>query len=338
MSSWIADIVTAEGGRIPFDRFMELALYDPDHGYYTRNISGIGRSGDFSTALTIGKTLARSIASWARAEAKILRLPAIHIIELGGGSGALAIQILRQFPPWQRIDYQILEISPKLHALQQTRIRSSKVAWRTSIEAALRAADYEAILIANEFVDAFPCKRFELTPEGWKEIFLRFDEPLWKEELVKFPLSGYPILVRPGWQSGQRVELHTSYRGWFTNLGTHLRKGSVLTIDYGGTPTEIYGHKLGGTVRSYFRHERRENMEVYKQAGYQDITADVNFDDLQDWGNQLRFEAVSYTTQAKFIRSWALSSARRAEIADEFLIDESGMGGICKVLHQRKIG
>jgi SAM-dependent MidA family methyltransferase len=113
----------------------------------------------------------------------------------------------------------------------------------------------------------------------------------------------------------------------------------VLTIDYGGTPTEIYSHRRHGTVRSYFQHERRENLEVYRQAGRQDITADVNFVDLQDWGREVGFESVSFMTQAKFIQTWApFHSRREEESADSFLVDESGMGGICKVLHQRKPG
>jgi SAM-dependent MidA family methyltransferase len=337
MPSWIADIVAGEGGRVSFDRFMELALYHPDHGYYTGNISEIGAAGDFSTGLTIGKTLARSIAAWVKAETKILRLPTINVIELGGGSGVLATQILQQFLPWHQVRYQIVEISPRLRALQQTRIRSKKAAWHTSIEVALAAVNWEAILVANEFVDAFPCKRYELTSSGWKEIFLRFNGASWKEELATFPPADYPGISQSDWHLGQRIERHPSYKKWFTDLAAHLRKGSVLTIDYGGTPTEIYRDRRPGTVRAYFRHERRENMEVYREAGRQDITADVNFADLQEWGRELNFETVSYMTQAKFIEAWAPSRSRRQEeSAHDYLVDESGMGGICKVLHQRK--
>ena len=339
MPSWIADIVATEGGRIPFDRFMELTLYHPDHGYYTRNISEIGATGDFSTGLTIGKTLARSVASWVKAEATVLRLPAANIIELGGGSGTLATQVLQQFPPWQKVRYQILEISPRLRALQQARTRPKKVEWQTSIETALAMVNWEAVLVANEFVDAFPCKRYELTTSGWKEIFLQFDGVSWKEELATSPLTDYPAISQFDWQPGQRIEIHASYRKWFADLAAHLRKGSVLTIDYGGTPTEIYSHRRHGTVRSYFQHERQENLDVYRQAGRQDITADVNFVDLQDRGREVGFESVSYMTQAKFIQTWApFQTPREEESADSFLVDESGMGGICKVLHQRKPG
>src|SRR5271166_6067948 len=75
MSSWIAGVVRSEGGRVSFDRFMELALYHPAHGYYTGHIKTVGRSGDFSTALTIGDALVRSVAAWVKAETDLLALP-----------------------------------------------------------------------------------------------------------------------------------------------------------------------------------------------------------------------------------------------------------------------
>ena len=49
MPSWLAEAVRSEGGRITFERFMELALYHPVHGYYTGHVSTIGKAGDFST-------------------------------------------------------------------------------------------------------------------------------------------------------------------------------------------------------------------------------------------------------------------------------------------------
>src|SRR5215475_2635751 len=114
MPSWIAEIARAEGGRISFERFMELALFHPSHGYYTRHISAVGCSGDFATALTIGDALVRSIAHWVRVEARHLALPKLNIIEMGGGGGHLARGIFRIFRPWERVQYQIVEISESL--------------------------------------------------------------------------------------------------------------------------------------------------------------------------------------------------------------------------------
>src|SRR6478609_9180676 len=122
MSSWLAEIVRSEGNGVTFERFMELALYHPVHGYYATQIATIGRAGDFSTATSIGDSLIRSVAAWLKEETKRLSLPFTRVIELGGGTGRLASGILRSFRPWQRIHYQIVEISKTLRQIQEQEI------------------------------------------------------------------------------------------------------------------------------------------------------------------------------------------------------------------------
>jgi SAM-dependent MidA family methyltransferase len=337
MQSWIAEIARAEGGRISFERFMELALSHPTHGYYTRHISAVGSSGDFATALTIGNALVRSIANWVRTEARHMALPKLNIIEMGGGGGHLARGILRTFSPWDRIRYQIVEISESLQESQEKALHGRKIGWQTTIEAALDAADGQAIVLANEFADAFPCKRFELTIEGWREIILSLDGDLWREQLD----PGSSEMVESSTFSircptGQRVETHGSYRRWLENVARHLVRGALLAIDYGGLPAEIYQRKPGGTVRAFYRHERLEGMQVYLRPGHQDLTADVNFLDLRNWGEALGLITVDFANQAEFIRRWDAPKRKRYNLADTYLSDESAMGSAMKVLHQRK--
>jgi SAM-dependent MidA family methyltransferase len=336
MSSWLSEAVRSEGGRVTFERFMELALYHPVHGYYTGHVSAIGRSGDFSTATTIGDSLVRSVASWLKAEAKQLSMPVAQIIELGGGTGRLASGILRSFMPWQRIRYQIVEVSRTLRHLQERELRGRHVQWKDSVDEALAAAKGEAILISNEFVDAFPCQRFERGPQGWKEISLALEGDLWREEYsenCELPVSS---TFAVGYSTGQRVETLQSYRKWLTGLDHHFRRGTILTIDYGGSPDEIYHRRPGGTMRAYFRQQRFDGMEIYLRPGRQDLTSDVNFVDLKEWGEQLGLETVQLVAQADFIREWAKPRSTSQRLADRYIADESGMGQAFKVLHQRK--
>jgi SAM-dependent MidA family methyltransferase len=335
--SWLAEVVRSEGGRVSFERFMELALYHPAHGYYTEHVSDIGRTGDFSTALTIGGSLVRSVASWLKAEAKQLSMPVIQVIELGGGTGRLASGILRSFMPWQRIRYQIVEVSKTLRQVQERELRGKHVQWKDSVEAALQTARGEAILISNEFVDAFPCQRFERGTHGWKEIYLTLEGDLWREESsesLSLPASSvFAVDHAPS----QRVETLLSYRKWLTNLDRYLRRGTILTIDYGGSPDQIYHRRPGGTMRAYFRHQRIDGMGIYLRPGRQDLTSDVNFVDLKNWGEQLGLETVQLVTQAEFIRQWANPGTKEQKLADQYIADESGAGEAFKVLHQRRI-
>ena len=336
MSSWLAEAVRSEGGRVSFERFMELALYHPVNGYYTRHVSTIGRSGDFSTATTIGDSLVRSLASWLKAEAKHLSMPVAQVIELGGGTGQLASGILRSFLPWQRIRYQIVEVSRTLRQLQERELQGRHVQWKDSVKAALAAAQGEAILISNEFVDAFPCQRFEQGEKGWKEVHLALENDLWREEYSenRTPPASSTFAVK--YTNGQRVETLQSYWKWLTSLDPYFHRGSMLTIDYGGSPAEIYHRRPGGTIRAYFRHQRIDGLGIYLRPGHQDLTSDVNFVDLKEWGEQLGLETVQLVTQADFIRQWAKPSSAIQRLADQYTADESGMGAAFKVLHQRK--
>ena len=337
MSTWLADAVRSEGGRITFERFMELALYHPVHGYYTGQVSTIGREGDFSTGTTIGDSLVRGVAGWLKAEAKRLSMQVAQVIELGGGSGRLASGVLRAFMPWQRVRYQIVEVSSRLRQIQERELRGRHVQWTDSVEAALQAAKGEAILISNEFVDAFPCQRFEREAQAWKEISLGLDGDLWREEHSESQVLPASSTFAKKYATGQRVETLQSYRNWLTNLDRHLHRGAMLTIDYGGSPDEIYHRRPGGTLRAYFRHQRIDGMGIYLRPGRQDLTADVNFVDLKLWGEQLGFETAQLVSQADFIRQWAQPRSTDQKLADQYLTNESGMGEAYKVLHQRKL-
>jgi SAM-dependent MidA family methyltransferase len=335
MPSWIAEIARAEGGKISFERFMELALYDPDRGYYTRNIPAIGTSGDFATATTVSDQLARSIANWLRAEARHLSLPRLNVIELGAGSGELARDILRTIRPWERVHYQIVETSGPLRIVQRRTLRGRRIRWQAAIEPALETAEGEAMVISNEFVDAFPHRRFEYTAGGWREVTIALDAGSWREHLD--PISSMPGsgVFSIQWMAGQRVETLGSYRLWLAKMVPHLLRGSILTIDYGGSPSEIYYRKPRGSTRAFFRHERLQEMEIYLRAGFQDLTADVNFIDLQGWGEALGLTTVHFSTQADFIRKWASTGGCLGEGPHTYISNPDGMGTAMKVLHQR---
>jgi len=89
-------------------------------------------------------------------------------------------------------------------------------------------------------------------------------------------------------------------------------------------------------MRAYFRHQRIDGMGIYLRPGLQDLTADVNFVDLQEWGRQAGLETVQLVTQADFIRKWAKPRSTSQQMADQYVADESGMGHAFKVLHQRR--
>jgi SAM-dependent MidA family methyltransferase len=330
MPSWLGEAVQKEGGKIRFDRFMELALFDPIHGYYSAQMQTIGDRGDFSTAATLDDSLGRAVARWIRAEAKELRLPNLTIIEIGPGTGRLARTILRRFRPWENIRYYIVDVGAR--DWPSHRIKQFK-----SVTEALSAAGGVAILFSNELVDAFPCRRFVRTESGWDEIWIELQEGRWQERPI--PAQTYPesSASSPTFAIGQSVEIHESYRSWLKELSSSLRTGTLLTIDYGGSAAESYRGKQSGTLRAFFQHQRLEGMEIYRRPGRQDLTADANFDDLRSWGHALGFDEIAYVTQRDFIERWYPEALERDNAATRFVLDPAGAGTAFKALHQRRV-
>jgi SAM-dependent MidA family methyltransferase len=334
--SWLGEIALSEGGRLRFDRFMELALLHPVHGYYARKIQGIGRSGDFSTSTTLDSTLGRAVFRWLMVEARLLEIDPVVVIEPGIGTGAMAGDILSQLRPWQRLKYFGVDLQRDVCLLDKAILHNRRFRLFSSVEEALAEADGRAIVISNEFVDAFPCRRLVRLESGWADIYLSFENEQWRQELLPAEISFQSSALEPGPPIGQIIETQESYRAWLGNLSTGLVIGSVLTIDYGGRPEEIYQRKPAGTVRGYFKQERVAGMDIFRRPGQQDLTADVNFIDLQLWGNSFGLSTVDYLMQREFVIRWFPNALKKSSAAATFILDENGAGAAFKVLHQRK--
>jgi SAM-dependent MidA family methyltransferase len=328
----------AAGGTLPFDEFMAAALYDPEHGYYTTGIADVGgRGGDFATSATLSEGLARAIANWIGEDiARLGWRGPVAVIEVGGGNGNLAASVLKALGWWRRhsIRYHLIEVSPVLRELQRKRLGRS-VTWHETIDGALAACGGRALIFSNELVDAFPAKWLRWDGTRWEEICVAYDPSQGLGEVFrKLPEDLSPddysamALTEP--PLGQRIEILPSFRRWLQDLAPHWHEGAMLTIDYGADSAEaIYARRPGGTMRAYHRQQRLEGGGIYARFGKQDLTSDVNFDDLVRWGEELGWESVRLSTQREFLQ-------RHGAEAD--LVADDGVGEAFRVLVQRKQG
>jgi len=325
------------GGIMPFENFMAMALYDPRFGYYSTGIETVGGPrGDFATSATLSGGLGRAIGAWIReSEEEFGKLP---VIEVGAGTGDLAKEVLKSFGWWKRrhVDYHIVDVSEPLRKRQKENLKGLPVTWHTGISEALDAAGGRALIFSNELVDAFPAKWFSWSEieQCWLEIFVKFDSRKGIEEIFRplpkgFPDFAYSALQLPNLEQEQeqRVEIQPLYQRWLANLAEHWKEGLLLTIDYGGTPEEIYERRPGGSLRAYYKQERIEGAGIYQRFGKQDLTVDVNFTDLQNWGDEFDFDMVSESSQAEFLNRFGEGDDAMAG---------SGPGEAFRVLEQRR--
>lgn len=286
------------GGSIPFERFMEAALYHPEFGYYTSRVRTVGRGGDFSTWPEMSASLAAGIAAWLRAN------PSRHIIEVGAGTGQLAASVLKSLGFLQRIQttLHIVEISPVLRAAQAQLLKGKNVVWHREMSDALAAAGGIANIYSNELPDAFPCRVFVRDHSRWMELALTTDGHSVREILRECELPESASLQGDP-AHGTRVEVHDSYRRWLGSWAGLWKRGEMLTVDYGAAQTELPHCRPSGSLRAYAHHQRLIGTDVYAGFGRRDLTADVNFTDLDNWGTHLGWRTLSRTSLSAFLSS-----------------------------------
>jgi SAM-dependent MidA family methyltransferase len=308
--AYLTHAFQSRGGSMSFEDFMALALYDEQIGYYTVGIQSLGRSGDFSTAATLSPALGRAVAGWIEQEMRHHgwqgRLP---LIEAGAGSGALAHTVLAALP-WRirrRVDYHIVEISAPLRAQQEKRL-GKRAQWHESMEEALQAAEGRALCFSNELLDAFPAKllRWRGAEQGWGEVWVEFARNTGlRESLHSLPtdlaIGDFSVLAWSNPPLGQRIEIQPAVLAWMRSWSPEWRRGSLLTVDYGGLAESLYQRRAEGSLRGYYRQQRIDGADIYRRCGEQDLTVDVNFTDIRQWGEQLGWETVSCETQRSFL-------------------------------------
>lgn len=287
------------GGTIPFDTFMGIALHHPQDGYYTRNVRTIGSRGDFTTVPQLTPALGEAIGQWLREEADRRGWQRFNVIECGPGSGALASAVIKSFG-WfgkRKVDLHLVETSEPLRAEQQKRGRGT---WHSTVEEALAACEGHALIYHNEFLDAFPFRVFRKDDNIWTELHLQVADGKLAEVFLppQRPLPASAVFTHD-WPDQQRVEVFESVYRWMQAMAPFWHEGAMLTIDYGGAAKEIYHRRPTGTLRAYRDQNRLHEESVYELPGRQDITADVNFEDLAMWSGEFGWETSSFRSLAE---------------------------------------
>jgi SAM-dependent MidA family methyltransferase len=328
MSSSSAMIETS--APISFERFMAQALHDPEHGYYARQISAVGRRGDFTTAPMLSETLARAIAAWAATAMRETKCR--DLIEIGPGEGRLAAAVMK-YLPWSsrwKTRLHLVETSLPL-AARQRELLGNRATWHATTISALAACRGRAAIFSNELVDAFPVRRFQKTQSGWRELAVAFDAQKQPHEslLPPAPLPESSHFSTP-YPLGQWLEVHDSYRRYLAEWLPCWKSGRLLTIDYGATAAEFYQRRPQGSIRAYWHQQRLEGPAVYQYPGRQDLTADVNFTDLMNW-SQAWISDQRLSHFSEFLQA-------HQSHADAQLCDAQGAGSAFLVLDQKCAG
>ena len=331
LAALIRRAIERDGGWLPFDRFMAMALFAPGFGYYTRGDRQFGSlpssGSDFVTGPELsplfGRALARQVGQ------ALSGCAGDELWEFGAGSGALALQLLDTLGDRIRA-YHVVDLSGTLRERQRETLRSHahKLHWHDSLPDTM-----QGVVVGNEVLDAMPVQ------------LLHFDGRQWLERGVSPAGDGFawhdrPTALRPPhdgpFLAGTVTEIHPQAEAFIATIAERLTRGAAFFIDYGFPAAEYYHpQRQGGTLMCHRAH--RADTDPLADIGAKDITAHVDFTAVALAGQEAGFEVLGYTTQARFLMNCGLleqlDGADIATIANaQKLLNEHEMGELFKVI------
>ena len=298
--------------------FMDLALYDPEFGYYARAAQRSGRAGDFFTSVDVGslfgELLEIQIAEIAALLTTDSRRPIIDLVEAGAGNGRLSADILRaarlRDPDlYQSVRLHLVEASAGARAAQPTTL--GEVGDRLVSSTDSLPNRFEGILLANELLDALPTHQVVMRDDLLHEVYVEAREgrlatregPLSTPRLAEY-LQRLGVTLEPGW----RAEINLRAVDWVRDVARRLTRGFVILIDYGHEAVELYGaSRSAGTLTTFAGHtmagseSSRGTPAWLEHPGEHDITAHVDFTSVR-----VAAEAEGLTTLGFFDQTYFL--------------------------------
>ena len=337
LEALIAAAIVAGDGWLPFDRYMELALYAPGLGYYSGGSTKFGwradDGSDFITAPELSPLFAQTLG---QAVAQALQASGTRaVMEFGAGTGKLAAGILATLDALgvQCERYTIVELSGELRERQQATLaaacadnpgRLAKVDWLDTLP-----DHFDGVMLGNEVLDAMPVKLYQRRAGVWHERGVTLagldagpgaagvdlernlappDPALsrqprlgWADRVIAAPAPALAELLAE--IEGDHDYLTETCDAAAAFTGTVLQllgRGVLLLIDY-GFPRHEYLHpqRSGGTLMCHYRHRAHDDPFLY--PGLQDITAHVDFTAIAQAGLDAGADLLGYTSQARFL-------------------------------------
>lgn len=301
--------ISATGGAVRFDRFMQMALYHPAFGYYTTRPAVLGPQGDFTTASEISPVYGATLARGIGADLAALEHP--RVIEFGAGSGAFAVALMSALagsvagPRALPEEYIICEVSPVLRRLQAEQIAASlptfvgRFRWLSPAE----IPSGPGVVVANELIDALPVRRFVWYPDRLEELWVAAKDGAfaWRARAVttatEAALRQHYGRVWASLSEGTILDVNARIPALLAQLKRMLSIGTVWLADYGETRSEYFHpERTEGTLVCHWQHQTVH--DPLARVGEQDITASVDFTRVAEAASAAGLQVAGFATQA----------------------------------------
>ncbi len=347
LSDLVQQQIKNSGSWISFADFMHMALYTPELGYYSGGLQKIGDAkqggGDFVTAPEISSLFSQSLA---RQVAQILNATEGDVLELGAGTGKLALDLLMALDELGLLphNYYIIEVSSHLRSVQRENLQKglpqsifNKLQWLDELP-----QQFTGCILGNEVLDAIPVHLLIKQDGKLMERGVAYEAGFkWQDKDLTADLVGdaFDIDALP---EGYLTEVCPGSIGLINSLANMLSHGALLMIDYGFGAAEYYHPQRNqGTLMCHYQHYA--HSDPFQYIGLQDITAHVNFTAMAEAATSQGLVLEGYTNQAQFLMSCGILDLLAQQTSDatayaafaagaQKLLSPAEMGELFKVI------
>jgi SAM-dependent MidA family methyltransferase len=353
--------------------FMDLALYDPDLGYYARASQRSGRAGDFFTSVDVGPLFGELLETQLAEMFDTLqstadcRLPTVDLVEAGAGNGRLSADILRaarrrERSFYERIRLHLVEASAEARDAQRKTL--GNVTDRLASTSATLPSSFAGVLLANELLDAFPVHQVVMREDGLREVFVararrnassstkgrpRHTDLVTVEGPPSTPaleryLSRLGVTLEPGW----RAEIGLRAVEWMQDAARRLRRGFIVLIDYGHEARDLYSAShAGGTLTAFAGHTMAgpelgdSHPPWLERPGELDLTAHVDFTSVRLAAEDAGLTTLGFLDQTYFVLGLLENhdvESLRSRLALKTLLMPGGLGSHKVLLLGKGVG
>ncbi len=263
-------------GDLPFRDFVEVALYHPEHGYYRRGPSPVGKEGDFVTGPSLSPAFSFAIGKLIREFVRLYTDGLSTIVDVGSGSG---------------------ELVRALQGIEGAQVFGVERTVGSIFDLPRNAAQ---LVISNELFDAQPFARLVQRGDELHELTVTEDFE-WSEREADPRYVAYFAERGIELEDGQFADVSLEWEALYADLCRFVERGLILTFDYGYAEDRLFRSRVRryGTAAAYRGH--RVSRDLLADPGEQDLTAHINFTDLQRTGERLGFTTLAFTRQAQFL-------------------------------------
>ena len=254
-------------GPMPFERFMEISLYDSE-GFFGGETLRSEKAGDFLTSPEVSALFGETLAHYVEQERERVGEP-FQVVEVGAGSGSLLRPLLESTD----VEALAVETAPAARRVLRDFLPEDRV--HTDLPDSIRG-----VVIANELIDNLPMALAQRVDGEWRERWVGIDgkrltfvdaEP--RPEVLSWLDAFAGEVGDGGW-----VEVQLAAQDWLILALELLESGSIVLVDYGDTAENLLPRRQDGTLRTYRAHHL--GPHPLDEPGETDITADVNFSAL----------------------------------------------------------